>query len=223
MVSGYSSGGSLKFKALVAPPCYTLAKTVSPTSSGIVLTIPANSNGCAASKFVAGQVITLAPRPSINFHFDKWRSLLVNAATNKLTMPAANITINGIFGANMTKGIYSDTYTGIDYSSAWLMQNSALFYGSTQHYTRTKGSTVTVNFTGTHLGIYYNAGRTYGKAVIQIDTRTPVIVNEYSLATTFRNVWWSPALTFGNHKAVITYYNGNPTTTPINFDGVVIQ
>jgi len=64
---------------------------------------------------------------------------------------------------------------------------------------------------------------TYGKVTIQIDARAAVLLNENALKAGYRKLWWSPVLSSGNHKAVITYYAGNPVNMPVNFDGVVVQ
>jgi hypothetical protein len=207
-----------------AAVCYQLTKVASPTTYGTVTVSPANSSGCTAGKYKAGQLITFTVVPKLYYHFDRWSSALVNASTNKMTMPAANTNIIGYFTANLRKGTYDDTYTtGINHTSAWLTQSGALFYGRTQHYTSTKSSTITINFTGTRLGMYYTAGRIYGKVTIQLDNRAPVVLNEYALATGYKKLWWSAVLPNANHKVVITYYTGNAVNAIVNFDGVVIQ
>ena len=207
-----------------AAVCYQLTKVASPTTYGTVTVSPTNSSGCTAGKYKAGQVITFTAVAKLYYHLDRWSSALVNASTNKMTMPAANINIIGYFTANLRKRTYDDTYTtGINHTSAWLTQSGALFYGRTQHYTNVKGSTVTINYTGTLLKIYYTQGKTYGKVTIQIDARAPVVLSEYAATTLYKKLWIGPTLANGNHKAVITYYAGNPTNTPVNFDGVIIQ
>jgi hypothetical protein len=205
--------------------CYGLTLSANSASAGTLTASPVNSSGCVGPwKYKAGKVITFSASPKLYYHFDRWSSTLVNPTTKRMTMPAANIRIVGYFGTNLRQGTYNDTYaTGIDHTSTWLTQSSALFYGGTQHYTVTRGSTITINFTGTRLGMYYTQRKTYGRVTIQIDARAAVLLNENALTTGYRKLWWSPVLASGNHKAVITYYAGNPVNTPVNFDGVVVQ
>ena len=216
-----SSGVTVTANYIVSV-CYLLTKVASPAIGGTITASPTKSSGCAVGKYYTGQVITFIVTPKLYYHFDRWLGG-VNATTNKLIMPAKNTAITAYFGTNLRIGTYNDTYAGITHTSAWLTQIGASYYGITQHYTKTKASTITIYYTGKILKMYYTGGRTYGKVTIQIDTRTPVVLNEYFATTGYKKLWTSPTLTNGNHKAVITYYAGNPTNTLVNFDGVVIQ
>jgi len=216
----YAGNVSSTYSAAV---CYLLSKSASPTTYGTVTVSPANSSGCTAGKYKTGQVITFTATPKTYYHLQSWSSPLVNATTNKMTMPASDINIKGTFAANLRSGIYNDNNAGIEHTSAWLTQNGSSYYGRTQLYTKTKSSTITIYYTGKILKVYYTGGRTYGKVTIQIDTRAPVVLSEYAATTVYKKLWTSATLASGNHKAVITYYTGNAINTTVNFDGVVIQ
>jgi hypothetical protein len=207
---------------LASDPCYLLTKVASPIVGGTITASPTYSTGCPSGRYKPGQIITFTAVPKLYYHFDHWAGG-VNATTNKLTMPTRSITIYAYFATNLRRGTYNDNYVGIVHTATWLTQYSGLYFGGTQHYTRTKTSTVTINFTGTRFGMYYTAAKTNGRVTIQLDNRTPVLLNEYALTTAYRRLWWGSILPSGNHKAVITYYTSNPLNTPVNFDGIVIQ
>ena len=212
------------YRPITSTVCYQLTKIASPLTGGTITASPALSTGCVTGKYKAGQVITFTAVPKLYYHFDRWVGG-VNATTNKLTMPARATTIYGYFGANLRRGTtYNDTYTaGIDHTSTWLTQSNRLYYGGTQHFTRTRTSSITINYTGTRLGMYYTAGKAYSRVSIKIDNRAPVVLNEYASATTYKKLWWSVLLPNANHKVVITYYTGNAVNATVNFDGVIIQ
>ncbi|MEI7988937.1 MAG: hypothetical protein WCI88_07840 [Chloroflexota bacterium] len=223
VVRSYLSKKDPDWESTQLKTCYTLTKIASPLVGGTITASPAYSTGCASGKYKEGQIITFTSAPKLYYHFDRWVGG-INVTTNKLTMPAKVTAVYGYFGSNLRRGTYNDTYTvGIDHTSAWLTQTGALYYGITQHYTRTKSSTVTVNFTGTRMAMYYTAGRTNGKVTIQVDNRALVVLNEYASATTYKKLWWSVVLPNANHKVVITYYTGNAVNATVNFDGVIIQ
>ena len=76
----------------VVPPCYTLSR--SHTGSGSDPTAsPANSPGCGAGQYTAGQSITLSATPTAGWQVSGWSGTSNNSSketTNALVMPAQN-------------------------------------------------------------------------------------------------------------------------------------
>jgi len=221
--SYYGDGGTLKFNASQAT-CFTLTKTAIPVAGGTITASPTNSSGCSsAGTYLEKELITLTANPNLYYHFGHWGSTSVSATSVMVEMLPADFGITGTFVANLKTGTYNDNYAGIVHTSGWLTQAGPFYTSLTQHYTKTRGSTITIYYTGKIFKMYYTAGKTYGKVSIQIDANAPVVLNEYALLTGYKKLWTSPKLANANHKAVITYYASNPTNTYVNFDGVIIQ
>jgi len=211
------------FSTSSSPTCYALTLTASPTAGGLISATPTKSTGCTTNRtYTSGQAVKLTVLPNLNYHFDSWSSTLVNATTSQMTITAATA-ITARFGANLTKGAYNDTYAGIEHSGTWITQNSALFYGGTQHTSTVKGSSVTINFTGTRLGMIYTAGKPYSKITIKIDNNAAYTLYENSAVTAYRRLWLSNILSKANHKAVITILATNPAKTAVNFDRFLVD
>jgi hypothetical protein len=77
----------------VAPPtCYAL--TLSHTGQGTdPAATPANSTGCSAGQYLAGEIISLSASPDVGWYVDGWNGTdddTSTAGTNTLTMPAGD-------------------------------------------------------------------------------------------------------------------------------------
>src|SRR5581483_800813 len=80
----------------IPPTCYTLTRTHSGQGSDPVAT-PANSSGCAAGQYIAGESIQLTASPSGGWSVAGWSGTNNDASTsaaNSVTMPAAARTVS---------------------------------------------------------------------------------------------------------------------------------
>jgi hypothetical protein len=78
------------------PTCYTLTRSHTGSGSDPVAT-PANSTGCSSGQYVFGEAINLSASPDAGWQVSGWSGTAGNsstAATNSLTMPASNHTVN---------------------------------------------------------------------------------------------------------------------------------
>lgn len=91
------NGFAAKISSGGAPPpgpCYTLTRNHSGSGSAPAAN-PANSAGCAAGQYKAGEVIGLTASPAAGWTVGSWTGANTSstATTNQVTMPAANHTV----------------------------------------------------------------------------------------------------------------------------------
>jgi len=93
---------------VIPPTCYTLTLTHS-GSGGNPTANPTNSTGCAAGRYIAGQVVTLAAAPAAGHRVKNWSGTANNGSTsmtNSLTMPASNHTASVTYEPVPAAGTY---------------------------------------------------------------------------------------------------------------------
>ncbi len=82
---------------------------------------------------------------------------------------------------------------------------------------------LTVNFTGTYIGVVAKTASSYGKAMASLDGGTPFEIDFYSAATLYQRTVWEtiPALAAGQHTLTLWYSgtkNGASTGFSVNVD-----
>jgi hypothetical protein len=112
---------------------------------------------------------------------------------------------------------YDDTDTRLDYteSPGWVSQtgvNGA--YQGTLHISNTVGNSVTFQFSGQEIHLFYDAGPSLGSVTIYIDNDTLGITINQALG----GEWIHTLDTAGSHKIVITHTSGGS----VNIDRLVI-
>ena len=80
----------------IPPTCYALTRTRSGSGSDPAAS-PANSTGCSAGQYVAGETISLTASPASGWRVGSWSGTNNDgsaATSNSLTMPASNRTVS---------------------------------------------------------------------------------------------------------------------------------
>ncbi len=116
----------------------------------------------------------------------------------------------------------SDSHLG--YAGTWSKSTTTSASGGDFVYANAKGTSVTITFTGTYLGLIAKKSSAYGIAKVTLDNKTPVMVDLYSAGTAYvQKVWNSGNLTAGSHTVRIEWTgtkNAAATDTNIGLDGL---
>lgn len=104
---------------IIPPDCYTLTLTSSVHGTAATAS-PANSSGCSAGTYTAGEGITLTAHPSAGYVVSKWTGTnddALKTTGNTLTMPV---------GARLVNVKYASTACGNDAAliGCWLMEEN---------------------------------------------------------------------------------------------------
>ena len=78
--------------------CYQLTLPLV-ISGGSVMALPTSSSGCALNWYLAGETVTLAALPAVDYVFHTWAGTLAAsaAATRSFNMPASAVTMYPVF------------------------------------------------------------------------------------------------------------------------------
>ena len=117
---------------------------------------------------------------------------------------------------------YEQTDSRFAYAGTWTNSSSPAASGGTFRFSNTKGSAVTVTFTGSSLSWIAKKSPVYGNAKVTVDGGTPVSVDLYHATEIFKQkVWDTGALVPGTHTVKIEWAgtkNSAATGTNIGAD-----
>jgi putative cell wall-binding protein len=121
---------------------------------------------------------------------------------------------------------YEQTESSLAYSGSWSNSNTTSASGGSFKYANNAGSSVTISFNGTYLGLIAKKSPVYGIAKVTLDNNTPIMLDLYSAQTVYlQKVWNTGTLTAGNHTIVVEWTgtkNASATDTNIGIDALDI-
>lgn len=94
----------------------------------------------------------------------------------------------------------SESNTQASFSGTWVRGNNSAYIGSGYNYSRWKGSTFKVTFTGTKIAWIGPKTPQYGRVEVYIDGKYQGTVCQYGSTGWRYKVWESPTLARGKHK-----------------------
>ncbi len=122
---------------------------------------------------------------------------------------------------------YEQADSRLAYTGAWSKSTTSSASGGDFAYSDTAGSSVTVSFNGTYLGLVTKKSSVYGIAKITLDGGTPKTVDLYSATTVYQQkVWNTGTLADGDHTVTIEWSgtkNGASTATNIGIDALDLK
>ena len=118
--------------------------------------------------------------------------------------------------------IYDDKNSVFAYSSGWNNIPNVNAYGGSYKQTSTKGSSVTLNFTGQSLGILYTTDSNFSHINVYVDDVLAGSINEKASKTRFQQRWDYPGtLPYGNHILKLVFMGTHKTKGTL--DAVIVQ
>ncbi len=122
---------------------------------------------------------------------------------------------------------YEQTDSRLAYTGAWSKSNTSSASGGNFAYADTAGSSVTISFNGTYLGLLAKKSSVYGIAKITLDGGTPKTVDLYSATTVYQQkVWNTGTLADGDHTVTMEWTgtkNDASTATNIGIDALDLK
>jgi hypothetical protein len=163
--------------------------------------------------YVGGGMMINAPRSGdLVCIEDAFRSSYVNARRFVNSGPAT--------------GHFEQSDPRLAYAGAWSNTNTSLASGGSFAYADTKGSSVTISFSGTYLGLTAKKSPLYGIAKVTVDGGTPQMVDLYNAETAYlQKVWNTGTLKSGAHTVVVEWtgtQNAKATGHNIGIDSIDI-
>jgi len=89
---------------------------------------------------------------------------------------------------------YEQNVSAAKYSAGWATSSIVGLYGGTHAFSRLTSATVTFTFSGTRVRWFGKRAANYGRAWVSVDGATPVLVDQYSSATLYRQRLFESAL-----------------------------
>lgn len=138
---------------------------------------------------------------------------------------ARRVLSGGTTAPDYTRCEQTDTH--LAYSGAWSKSSTSSASGGSFAYADAAGSSVTISFSGTYLGLIAKKSNVYGIAKVTLDNKTPVMVDLYSSAVVYgQKVWNTGTLTSGEHTITIQWTgtkNDASTGTNIGIDALDLK
>ncbi len=153
-----------------------------------------------------------------------YHTLKLKRAASNLATAFIDIDAVDVGGSLVGPTFYDDTRAAFQPCvSGWFKNTSPNAAGGSYVYTSDYGD-VNFLFTGVRVAILVRTGPIYGRAYINIDAGTPVLVDLYSPTVVYKAVWTSGWLSPGQHMVDFSqaYGDKNPDSQgyAISFDGV---
>jgi C1A family cysteine protease len=106
-------------------------------------------------------------------------------------------------------GTYDNNYTKIVYDRNWISQKVSGNYLTTEHYSRTIGSSLSFTFSGENVGIVYRGyPNAFGKVEVRIDGETVGIIDQDTPLSSIQNRWNAENLGSGTHTLELIQLTG---------------
>ena len=214
--SGNALGGSYRSST-------TLNSTASLEFTGTQISLiyaKAPSRGSVQIRINGNLITTLSMANATEQWQQRWNSpIQANSGPHTITIThsAAGQVVVDAFevsspdpGQPLTQGYYENEEPRLQYNGNWTIWNGAGVSGGSNHYSSTIGSTVSTQFTGTQIALYYTGLSNRGVAEIFIDDVKVASVNQYSASVQYQKRWQSNILADnGPHTLTIRHASGS--------------
>jgi putative cell wall-binding protein len=122
---------------------------------------------------------------------------------------------------------YDQTDSHIAYSGKWITSSTTSASGGNFAYADSAGSSVTISFDGTYMGLVAKKSSLYGIAKVTLDGGAPKMVDFFSATAVFQQkVWNTGTLASGDHTVTIEWSgtkNDASTGTNIGIDALDLK